>query len=146
PHCPRGDREALARGGVALLAGTHRIPGLVSLGTSTPELDHPQLLARRQHRRGGDPAAVREPGLSPHRGRAVDEMIHSGADPPPGPFARAWSTSATAVPVASGYAPRSGSSSAAATRGSAPAGGSCSLAVSSDCTVIRAGPSTGSTS
>ena len=36
PHCPRGDREALARGGVALLAGTHRIPGLVSLGTSTP--------------------------------------------------------------------------------------------------------------
>jgi hypothetical protein len=36
PHWPRGDREALARGGVALLAGTHRIPGFVSLGTSTP--------------------------------------------------------------------------------------------------------------
>ena len=37
PHWPRGDRGALARGGVALLAGTHRIPGLVSLGTSTPK-------------------------------------------------------------------------------------------------------------
>jgi len=29
--------ERRSRGGVALLAGTHRIPGLVSLGTSTPK-------------------------------------------------------------------------------------------------------------
>lgn len=30
------DAEPGLNGGVALLAGTHRIPGLVSLGTSTP--------------------------------------------------------------------------------------------------------------
>src|SRR5271170_7808739 len=32
----RAGIERRSRGGVALLAGTHRIPGLVSLGTSTP--------------------------------------------------------------------------------------------------------------
>jgi hypothetical protein len=76
--------ERRSRGGVALLAGTHRIPGPCVPRDFNPELDHPQLLARRQHHRGGDQAAVCErPGLSPHRGRAVDEVIYRGADPQP---------------------------------------------------------------
>src|SRR5450755_5067513 len=77
---------------------------------------------------------------------AGQSMRCSIAAPTRSPMRLVRCTSVTAIPEASWYSPLSGSSSTAATRGSASADGSCSLVSSSDCTAIRAWPSTGSTS
>jgi len=61
-------------------------------------------------------------------------------------LARVRCTSSALVSRASCSSASSGDSSTAATRGSRRVGGICSLATSSDCTISRAGPSSGSTS